>query len=76
MDYLILTIRQMVNTSCGEVESIGYICAQGISRCKNEKGQDGISFVSSGYQQFMPIENVLCITPSTPTQSQYSAFKG
>lgn len=75
MDYLILTIKTMIQTTCGEVENIGYVCVNGISRCKDKDGRDGISFVSSGYQGFVPIENVLCIAPSTPTPDQYSAFR-
>jgi hypothetical protein len=75
MDYLILTIKTKIQTACGEVDNIGYVCANGISRCKNAEGKDGISFVSSGYQGFVPVENILCITPSTPVQTQVEAFK-
>ena len=75
MDYLILTVKQKVQTTCGDVDTIGYICVNGISRCKNAEGKDGILFVSSGYQGFVLIENVLCITPSTPVQTQVEAFK-
>ena len=75
MDYLILTIKQKIQTTCGEVEQVGYVCVNSISRCKNKEGQDGISFVSSGYQGFAPIESVICITPSTPTHDQYTALR-
>ncbi len=75
MDYLILTVKSKIQTTCGEVEQISYLCVNGISRCKNSQGQDVLQFVISGYGQQVPIENVLCITPSTPTPDQYAAFK-
>lgn len=75
MDYLILTIKTKYPTTCGEVDGVAYLCVQGISRCKNAEGKDGIQFVISGTQGFVSIENVLCITPSTPTPQQYEIFK-
>lgn len=75
MDYLILTIKTKVQTTCGEVDGIAYLCVTGISRCKNAEGKDVIQFVISGTGNQVPVENVLCITPSTPTPQQYEVFK-
>lgn len=75
MDYLILTIKVKYQTTCGDADGVAYLCANGISRCKDENGKDGIQFVISGGRGWVPIENVLCITPSTPTPQQYEVFK-
>lgn len=71
MDYLILTTK----TKQGEYEGIAYLCVNGISRCKSVDGKDIIQYVISGTGQQIPIEDVLCITPNTPTPQQYEVFK-
>ena len=71
MDYLILTIK----TNYNGWESVAYLCVNGISRCKNSDGKEVLQYVISGVGQQTPIEDVLCITPSTPTPTQYEAFK-
>lgn len=75
MAYLILTEKFKVKTTSGEVDQISYLCVNGISRCKDLDGKDILQFVCSGYRGQVPIENVLCLTPSTPTPDQYEAFK-
>lgn len=75
MDYLILTVKQKIQATCGEVEQIGYICVNGISRCKNAQGQDTLQFVSSGYAGSVLIENVVCITSATPTPDVVAVLK-
>jgi hypothetical protein len=66
MDYLILTVRQKVQTTTGEIDSVGYVCVNSIARCVNAEGKDIIQFVCSGRANQVLIENVICITPSTP----------
>lgn len=75
MDYLILTAKFKIQTANGEFEQISYICANGISRCKNKDGKDVLQYVSSGFGYQIPIEDVIALTPSTPTPDQVSALK-
>lgn len=75
MDYLILTVKQKIQTTCGEVEQIGYLCVNAISRCKNAQGKDILQFVISGGAGSVFVEDVVCITPSTPTPTQISSLK-
>lgn len=75
MDYLILTVKSKIQTTCGEVEQICYLCVNSIARCKDHQGKDVLQFVMSGVGQQVPVENVICITPATPTHTQVSALK-
>lgn len=75
MDYLILTAKFRIQGTCGEFEQISYICANGISRCKNKEGKDVLQYVSSGFGYQIPIEDVIAITPSTPTPDQVNVLK-
>lgn len=70
MDYLILTVKQKIKTTTGEFDQIGYVCVNAISRCKNAAGKDVLQFVSSGIGQQVPIEDIIAITPATPTPDQ------
>ena len=71
MDYLILTIKSKFNG----YDSIEYLCVNSISRCKNTEGKDVIQFIISGHGKQVLVEDVLCITPSTPTPDQYRVFE-
>lgn len=72
MDFLILTIK----TKYGDhEEGVAYLWVNSISRCKSAEGEDIIQYVISGTGQYVPVKDVLCITPSTPTPQQYQVFK-
>lgn len=75
MDYLILTVKQKIYVAGKSYDQIVYICANSISRCKNADGKDVIQYVMSGVGQQTLIENVICITPVTPTPNQIEALK-
>ena len=76
MDYFIITVKTKVQTTCGEVTHIGFVCANSLTRCKNDKGEDILTCVSSGYASTIPMSSVICITAATPTPDQISALRG